>query len=184
MIKFNKNYSINIFTKLKYLNENRSVHLPYKKKFIEFKKKYEKQIIKKSFKSLIIKFSKNTSLIKLGYFKMGKLNPSYLLGFNELIIFTFYLFNKKKYSKFIDIGGNIGLHAIFFDKLNIKVQSFEPDFLNYKEFKKNLKRNHCKNVTVNNSAIFNKDGFKNFVRVCDNTTGSHIQGKKKPLMEN
>ena len=178
MTKFNKNYSINISAKLKYLGENRSIHLPYKKKFIEFKNKYEKQIIKKNFKNLIIKFSKKIGLIKLRYFKMGKLNPSYLLGFNELIIFAFYLFNKKRYTKFIDIGGNIGLHAIFFDKLNIKVQSFEPDVLNFNEFKKNLKRNQCKNVRVNNSAIFNKDGFKNFVRVCDNTTGSHIQGKK------
>ena len=35
------------------------------------------------------------------------------------------------------------------------------------------------NKFLNNSAVSNRLGFKNFVRVCDNTTGSHIQGKKK-----
>jgi len=34
------------------------------------------------------------------------------------------------------------------------------------------------NKFLNNSAVSNRLGFKNFVRVCDNTTGSHIQGKK------
>lgn len=110
---------------------------------------------------------------------MGKLNPSYLLGYNELIIFSFYLFNKKKYQNFIDVGANIGLHSIFFDKFNVNVKSFEPDEYHFKELKRNLLLNKTKNVKPYKFAVSNKNGDKTFVRVCDNTTGSHLIGKKK-----
>lgn len=101
------------------------------------------------------------------------------MGYNELIIFSYYLFNKKKYQNFIDVGANIGLHSIFFDKLNLNVKSFEPDQYHYSELKRNLSLNNTKKIKLYNSAVSDTNGNKTFVRVCDNTTGSHIIGKKK-----
>lgn len=167
---------VNILYKI-YINKNKNYS--NSEFFKNQKKKIEKKIIKQNFNSILIKFSKSLSLTKLRYFKMGKLNPSYLLGYNELIIFSFYLFNKKKYQNFIDVGANIGLHSIFFDKFNVNVKSFEPDEYHFKELKRNLLLNKTKNVKPYKFAVSNKNGNKTFVRVCDNTTGSHIIGKKK-----
>lgn len=167
---------VNILYKI-YINKNKNYS--NSEFFKNQKKKIEKKIIKQNFNSILIKFSKSLSLTKLRYFKMGKLNPSYLLGYNELIIFSFYLFNKKKYQNFIDVGANIGLHSIFFDKFNVNVKSFEPDEYHFKELKRNLLLNKTKNVKPYKFAVSNKNGDKTFVRVCDNTTGSHLIGKKK-----
>lgn len=181
MSKIIKNLFLDVSKKIDYLHRNKSLHSSSINRFNKLKNKFEKEIIKKTYKNLLIKLSDKFRKIKLKYFKMGKLNPTYLLGFNELIIFVFYLFNKKKYKKFIDIGGNIGLHSIIFDRLKVKVQAFEPDPLNYQEFKSNIAINKCKRIKVNNTAISSEAGYKNFVRICDNTTGNHIQGKKKNL---
>jgi len=181
MSKIIKNLFLDVSKKIDYLHRNKFLHSSNINRFNKLKNKFEKEIIKKTYKNLLIKLSDKFRKIKLKYFKMGKLNPTYLLGFNELIIFVFYLFNKKKYKKFIDIGGNIGLHSIIFDRLKVKVQAFEPDPLNYQEFKSNIAINKCKRIKVNNTAISSEAGYKNFVRICDNTTGNHIQGKKKNL---
>jgi FkbM family methyltransferase len=182
MYRINSILYLDISKKINYLHHNRFLHSSSTKIFNKVKNKFEKEIIKNTYyRELFIKFSDNFRKIKLKYFKMGKLNSTHLLGFNELIIFVFYLFNKKKYKKFIDIGGNIGLHSIIFDRLKIKVQAFEPDPLNYEEFKNNIALNKCKGIKLNNTAISCEAGLKNFVRICDNTTGNHIEGKKKQL---
>jgi FkbM family methyltransferase len=181
MLKINKNLFLDLSKKIDYLHRNKSLHSSNINRFNKLKNKFEKEIIKKNYKKLLVKLSNKFRNINLKYFKMGKLNPTHLLGFNELIIFVFYLFNKKKYKKFIDIGGNIGLHSIIFDRLKVKVQAFEPDPLNYREFKSNIAINKCKRIKLNKTAISSEAGYKNFVRICDNTTGNHLQGKKKNL---
>ena len=178
MVKI-QNFKIDLVDILNKIYINKNKNYSNSEFFKNQKKKIEKKIIKQNFNSILIKFSKSLSLTKLRYFKMGKLNPSYLLGYNELIIFSFYLFNKKKYQNFIDVGANIGLHSIFFDKFNVNVKSFEPDEYHFKELKRNLLLNKSKNVKPYKFAVSNKNGDKTFVRVCDNTTGSHLIGKKK-----
>jgi FkbM family methyltransferase len=182
MVKI-KNFQIDLVTILYKIYINKNKNNSNSQFFKKTKKKIEKKIIKQNFNSILIKFSNSWrgAGIKLRYFKMGKLNPSYLLGYNELIIFSFYLFNKKKYQNFIDVGANIGLHSIFFDKFNVNVKSFEPDEYHFKELKRNLLLNKTKNVKPYKFAVSNKNGNKTFVRVCDNTTGSHLIGKKKNL---
>jgi FkbM family methyltransferase len=174
-----QNFKIDLVDILYKIYINKNKNYSNSEFFKNQKKKIEKKIIKQKFNSILIKFSKSLGLVKLRYFKMGKLNPSYLLGYNELIIFSFYLFNKKKYQNFIDVGANIGLHSIFFDKFNVNVKSFEPDEYHFKELKRNLLLNKTKNVIPYKFAVSNKNGNKTFVRVCDNTTGSHLIGKKK-----
>ena len=178
MVKI-QNFKIDLVDILNKIYINKNKNYSNSEFFKNQKKKIEKKIIKQNFNSILIKFSKSLSLTKLRYFKMGKLNPSYLLGYNELIIFSFYFFNKKKYQNFIDVGANIGLHSIFFDKFNVNVKSFEPDEYHFKELKRNLLLNKSKNVKPYKFAVSNKNGDKTFVRVCDNTTGSHLIGKKK-----
>ena len=174
-----QNLKIDLVEILKNIYKNKNQHSVKTSYFKNQKKKIEKKIIKKKFDLLSIKFSNDLGLIKLRFFEMGKLNPSYLLGFNELIIFSFYLFNKKKYQNFIDVGANIGLHSLFFKKFNLKVKSFEPDENHFKEFKRNLSLNNVRKIKLYKFAVSNKNGKKTFVRVCDNTTGSHLIGKKK-----
>ena len=174
-----KNYKINLIDILKDIYKNKENHSSNTKYFINQKKKIEKKIIKKKFDLLSIKFSRNLGSIKLRFFKMGKLNPSYLLGLNELIIFSFYLFNKKKYKNFVDVGANIGLHSIFFNKLHLRVKSFEPDEYHFREMKRNISLNNTKKIKLHKFAVSDKNDKRLFVRVCDNTTGSHIIGKKK-----
>ena len=50
---------------------------------------------------------------------MGKINSSHLLGL-EIIIFTFYILNRKKISRVVDLGANIGMHSIILGNLDIK----------------------------------------------------------------
>ena len=95
-----QNFKIDLVNILYKIYINKKKNYSNSEFFKNKKKRNEKKIIKQNFNSILIKFSKSLSLTKLRYFKMGKLNPSYLLGYNELIIFSFYLFNKKKISEF------------------------------------------------------------------------------------
>ena len=68
----------------------------------------------------------------------------------------------KKGSVFIDIGANIGVHSLFASKIvgkNGKVISFEPFTKNYQSFLKNIALNNISNITDNNLAVSNTDGY-------------------------
>ena len=171
---------INLYKTLKFISENKNIHKPNTKLFKFYKKKFNNKFIKKKFKKLEIKIAPNIEKITIPYYKLGNLNCSYLFGFNELIIMSYYLFNNNNYKKVIDIGANIGVHSIIFSRLKYKVKSFEPDDNNFLELKKNINLNKIKNINLNKMAISKSKGYKNFVRVCGNTTGNHLQGKKIP----
>ena len=171
---------INLYKTLKFISENKNIHKPNTKLFKFYKKKFNNKFIKKKFKKLEIKIAPNIEKITIPYYKMGNLNCSYLFGFNELIIMSYYLFNNNNYKKVIDIGANIGVHSIIFSRLKYKVKSFEPDDNNFLELKRNINLNKIKNINLNKMAISKSKGYKNFVRVCGNTTGNHLQGKKIP----
>lgn len=98
---------------------------------------------------------------------------------NELIIFAFYLKNKRTYKKALDIGANIGLHSIMMGKLGWKVESYEPDPKHFKILMQNLEANGLGSlVRASLSAVSNKNGKSSFVRVLGNTTSSHLEGSK------
>jgi len=112
------------------------------------------------------------------YYKMGAIDSLNLFDIDELIIFSFYWINRKRYHKVLDIGSNIGLHSIVLDKCGYEARSYEPDPRHFEVIQKNLSLNKCSNVQPFNSAISNKTGKSEFTRVLGNTTGSHLSGSK------
>ena len=112
------------------------------------------------------------------YHKMGAIDTLNLFDLDELIIFSFYWQNRSKYRKVLDIGANLGLHSIILSKCGYSVNSYEPDCLHFKILKENLGLNNISKVKPYNMAVADKDGIVDFIRVLDNTTGSHIVGSK------
>jgi FkbM family methyltransferase len=112
------------------------------------------------------------------YFKMGNIDSLNLFDIDELIIFSFYLANRKRYRHVLDIGANIGLHSIILSKCGFEVHSYEPDLIHFETLKRNLAWNKCANVRAFNEAVSSEAGEMEFVRVLGNTTGSHLAGSK------
>lgn len=125
--------------------------------------------------------------INFPYVSMGKVDSLDLFGGNELMIFAFYSHNKDRYKKVLDIGANLGLHAILMSRLGWHVCSFEPDPEIHAKLLENVKANHqalsLGLVSVGwehfgPQAVSDRNGEAQFVRVLNNLTGSHIEGFK------
>lgn len=120
--------------------------------------------------------------IKLPYYSMGAINSTHLFGLDELILFAFYTKNKSRYKKVADLGANIGLHSIVLSKLGFDVTSYEPDLIHVEKFNENINNNCLDNKpNIINKAISTKEGQVEFIRIKNNTTGSHISGSKDSL---
>jgi FkbM family methyltransferase len=118
--------------------------------------------------------------LKLPFLSMGEIKSTHLFGLDELIIFSFYLKNKNRYKKVFDIGANIGLHSIILAKAGFDVVSYEPDPWHFKILQDNLELNSvASKVSPRNKAVSTSFGELEFIRVLDNTTGSHLAGAKK-----
>jgi len=116
--------------------------------------------------------------IKIPYNKMGAVDSLNLFDLDELIIFSFYWVNRKRYRYVMDIGANIGLHSVILDRCGFNVRAYEPDPTHFKILRRNLKLNRCHTVKLSNAAISNRNGTMEFIRVLGNTTGSHLAGSK------
>jgi len=114
------------------------------------------------------------------YFKMGAIDSIDLFGLDELILFSFYWVNRKRYKKALDIGANIGPHTVVLSKCGFQVQSFEPDPIHFAKLSEVLAANQIKGVKAHQAAVSNRSGDVEFVRVLGNTTSSHIAGCKQP----
>lgn len=112
------------------------------------------------------------------YHKMGSVDSLNLFDLNELILFSFYWVNRKRYRRVLDIGGNLGLHAIILNRCGYKVKTYEPDPQHFEILQRNLTFNHCSNVEAFNVAVSSKGGEQEFIRVLGNTTASHLAGSK------
>ena len=73
------------------------------------------------------------------YVNMGAVDSLNLFDLDELIIFSFYWNNRKRYKNVLDLGANIGLHSIILQKCGYNVKSYEPDPLHFKLLQKNIK---------------------------------------------
>lgn len=120
--------------------------------------------------------------IAMPYFKMGNIDSLDLFGMDELIIFTFYHANRERYGRAVDFGANIGLHSIIMSRCGWEVRSFEPDPVHLEQMKSNFLLNGSA-AEIYPAAVSLGDGTIEFVRVCGNTTGSHIKGAKSPYGE-
>lgn len=143
-------------------------------------KKNIKNIVLKKFKSINKKIflHKDFSFFhpKISFGNISSLN---LLEIDELLIFQYYLKNYRSYSKFIDIGANIGVHSIINSKLGLKVEAYEPDPKHISLMKKNIKNNNAIEIKVYQCAVSTVNSKMLFTRVLGNTTGSHLTGAKK-----
>lgn len=116
--------------------------------------------------------------IKLPFYQMGAISSLNLFGLDDFIIFAYYWKNKNNYRNVADIGANIGVHSIILSKCGYNVTSYEPDPVHFKILKQNIKLNEIKTANLISSAVSDKDGFSNFVRVIGNSTSSHLEGSK------
>ena len=121
--------------------------------------------------------------ISFPYTKMGAINSLDLFGLDELIIFSFYYVNRRRYTRVLDIGANLGLHSTIMSKCGFEVKAFEPDPWHFSLATNNLKANSAANVTLYQEAVSIEDGEAQFVRVLGNTTGSHLAGFKESYGE-
>jgi len=112
------------------------------------------------------------------YHKMGAIDSLNLFDLDEIIIFSFYWVNRKRYRRVLDVGANIGLHSIILSKCGYEVRAYEPDPRHFEILQRNLALNNCSNVQPVNAAVSSKTGEMEFVRVLGNTTGSHLAGSK------
>ncbi len=112
------------------------------------------------------------------YHKMGAIDSLDLFNLDELIIFSFYWTNRKRYRRVLDMGANIGLHSIILNRCGFDVFAFEPDPQHLKILRRNLILNECRNIRVCDAAVSDKNGVQEFVRVLGNTTSNHLAGSK------
>ena len=116
--------------------------------------------------------------LKFPFHQMGAITSVHLFGVDELIIFSFYWTNRKRYKKVLDLGANIGLHSIMMSRCGYDVRAYEPDPKTYEVLKRNLKLNGCSGVEAINAAVSTSTGEMEFVRVLGNMTGSHLAAAK------
>lgn len=107
----------------------------------------------------------------------GSITTDNLFDPNEQIIFDFYQHNKDRYRRALDIGANVGVHAILMARCGWQVRAFEPDPAHFNMLRKNV-RSHGVEVDADFAAVSDRDGIAEFVRVVDNTTGSHLLGAR------
>lgn len=112
------------------------------------------------------------------YVEMGAINSFDLFGDNELPVFLFYWLNRNRYRRALDCGANLGLHTILMARCGWDVIAFEPDPVHVEMLNNNIADNDITEVDVHQSAISLADSRAEFIRVCGNTTGSHLAGAK------
>jgi len=116
--------------------------------------------------------------LRFSFRQMGSINSLDLFGLDELLLFSYYWRNRKRYRNVVDLGANIGLHSILLGKMGMRVTSYEPDPSHMAELRANMAENGLPVAGLRESAV-NVDGLPvEFVRVVGNTTGSHIAGAK------
>jgi FkbM family methyltransferase len=116
--------------------------------------------------------------IAFPYHRMGKIDSLNLFDLDELILFSFYSVNRGRYRRAVDIGANIGLHSVVLANCGYRVRSYEPDPEHFRILQRNLGLNESSSVDPINAAVSSCEGTLEFVRVVDNTTGSHLAGAK------
>jgi len=101
-----------------------------------------------------------------------------LSSLNEWIIFSYYYRNRYRYRVVLDIGANIGIHAVFMRRFGWDVTCFEPDPAHVSLLKQNLGLNLLADVKIVQAAVSDRTGRSVFRRLIGNTTGSHLLGSR------
>ena len=119
-------------------------------------------------------------LINFPFVSFGSVNTTNLFNLDELIIFSWYLKNKKKYTRVLDLGANVGLHSLIMSKIGFLVDAYEPDPEHFRLLERVVSRNSplSARLMAHQQAVSNVAGEVEFIQILDNTTGSHILNAK------
>lgn len=112
----------------------------------------------------------------------GAVSSDDLFGPWDQGVFDFYAANANRYRRALDIGANIGVHSILMARQGWQVQAYEPDPEHFSKLESNL-ASHAIVMIAGQCAVSDHLGAETFVRVCGNTTGSHLKGDKQPYGE-
>jgi len=121
--------------------------------------------------------------ISFPFTAMGRINSLDLFGLDECILFGFYFQNKNRYKDVVDIGANLGLHSLLMSRCGFCVRSFEPDPVHFSILEANISENQANSIQAFQAAVSTTKGRAGFVRVLNNTTGSHLAGTKSSYGE-
>lgn len=141
--------------------------------------------------------------INFPFFRYKTLTSLDLLSPEDLFLFSRYLRNYPKFTEFIDVGANIGLHSIVARRIGYSVISFEPDPETFSISKEMFLRNgvaftafESSNASIENlsnqsdglvlveAAVSDYDGNTNFTKIIDNPTANHLSGRKSNIYGN
>jgi FkbM family methyltransferase len=89
----------------------------------------------------------------------------FLNQFEEIFVDKIYHFvPQNKQPIIIDCGANCGLSVLYFKHYfpSSHIIAFEPDKELFDTLQRNVTHNSFKNITLNNQAVWNKNGFVNF----------------------
>jgi len=112
------------------------------------------------------------------WLSFGSINSSHLFGLDELILFSFYWNNRHRYTNFLDLGANVGLHSLVTSRLGMKATAVEPDRWHLAHLLSIASKNSLAYHEVIAGAATVTRGPVSFLRVEGNSTGSHILGAK------
>ncbi|MCP4024478.1 MAG: FkbM family methyltransferase [Desulfobacteraceae bacterium] len=110
---------------------------------------------------------------------VGNLNSYDLFGMNGFLHYSYLYEHRDRYKVIFDIGANIGLDSIVFEKFGYKVFAFEPDPDSVALCRKHMALNNSRNIEVIDKALSDKKGEEHFIRVKGNLTASHIKGSRE-----
>lgn len=116
--------------------------------------------------------------IDFPYTEIGNVDSTGMFGLDEIAVFSYYIKNKSRYKRVLDIGANLGIHSIILAKLGCEVTAFEPDPDTAKLLERNIKLNALNNVSIEVAAVSDINGAARFCRVINNKAGSHLAGMK------
>lgn len=117
--------------------------------------------------------------VKISKVSLGNVSSlDVLSSLNEWIIFSFYHRNRFRYRVVLDIGANVGIHAVFMRRFGWDVTCFEPDPIHVSLLKKNLELNLLADIKIVQAAVSDRTGRSVFRRLIGNTTGSHLIGSR------
>jgi len=113
----------------------------------------------------------------------GSISSRELFSLFEILLLAFY--RKSVLGSVVaDIGANVGVHSIAMLQAGARrVYAYEPDQgANQGALKRNIERcpSISQRIDIFDVAVSNFDGKSSFVRTVENTTASHLKGKKQP----